>query len=93
VVRWKINTALSYCSYPGPEGNESGAKRISIGTDGFTVEVYQHIDYPGGDRLTKTSRWRYSGNYEVWEYNPYAPAGGCGGGGGDGGDGGGFIPS
>jgi Ca2+-binding RTX toxin-like protein len=94
VVRWKINTGLSYCSYPGPEGNRSGAKRISIGTDGLTVEVYQYIDYPGGDRVTNTTRWRYVGNYEVWEYNPYAPAGGCGGDdGGGGGGGGGFIPN
>jgi len=79
IVRWNVNTGLSNCTYPGPEGNKSGAKQISVGTDGFSIEVYQYIDYPNGDEATNITRWRYAGNYEVWEYNPYEPAGGCGG--------------
>ncbi|MCJ7726189.1 MAG: hypothetical protein MUP76_07365, partial [Acidimicrobiia bacterium] len=74
------NPGLNHCTYPGPQGNESRSKRISTGTDGFSIEVYQYIDYPNGDRETNTTRWRYAGNYEVWEYNPTPPSGGCGGG-------------
>jgi len=88
ITRWNVNRDLNHCSYPGPQGSKSGSKQVSIGTDGFTVEVYQRIDYPNGRKKTNTTRWRYAGNYEVWEYNPYAPSSGCGGGGGGGGGGG-----